>query len=306
MGVSISEQNYKNYGKCVFLENGSVKLGVTVDVGPRVIYFSLNGRENVMFEDVERRFSEDVGEYGKWISYGGHRLWCAPEFVPETYSPDSAPVNYDFDGKKLLVSPPVTPFGKKFEIEIVMDDEKPVVSLTHRITNVSDHAAEYAAWSITSMTTGGVCYVPVSTKKTGFLPNRVMSMWDYTDIFDSRLTLSNTVVQIAQDESKENAFKLGFNVEDGFILHAVKDQVFAKCVSEYEFVKYPDYSCNVEVYTNSKFLECEVIGEMKEFAPGEAAEISERWCIFDDEKGGSHDADQLISDMKKKITDLLQ
>ena len=51
MSVKISEKEYKSYGKCVFIENDSCALAVTVEFGPRVIYFALNGRENVMLED---------------------------------------------------------------------------------------------------------------------------------------------------------------------------------------------------------------------------------------------------------------
>ena len=42
-----------------------------------------------MLEDLDRKFTLDTGDYGTWYNCGGHRLWVAPEFVPETYSPDN-------------------------------------------------------------------------------------------------------------------------------------------------------------------------------------------------------------------------
>lgn len=304
MGVKIVEKEYKNFGKCIFLENGTITLGATVEFGPRIIYFSLDGKPNIMFEDTERRFTEKAGEYGVWAAYGGHRLWCAPEINPETYFPDNAGVEYAFDGKTLTLRPPATSFGKKFEMDIEMDDSKPLVKLRHRIVNISDTEAEYAAWSITSLT-GGVCTVPLSRKKTGYLPNRVMSLWDYSDIHDSRFTLDNTAAVIRQDPGMQNPFKAGFNVEDGFMACAVEGQLFAKCFSEYENVVYPDYSCNAEVYTNSMFLECELVGEMKRFAPGSAAEISEQWCIFEHKDGSLSEPEKLLDAFDKKIKEML-
>ena len=35
MGVTISKRQYKNFGECIFLDNGTVTLGATLDVGPR-------------------------------------------------------------------------------------------------------------------------------------------------------------------------------------------------------------------------------------------------------------------------------
>ena len=32
-------ENYKNYGKCAVLERGGVKVMVTLDIGPRIIWF---------------------------------------------------------------------------------------------------------------------------------------------------------------------------------------------------------------------------------------------------------------------------
>lgn len=305
MGISIIEKEYKNFGKCIFLENDTITLGAAVEFGPRIIYFSLKGMPNIMFEDNERRFTEKAGDHGVWVAYGGHRLWCAPEINPETYYPDNEKVEYDFDGKKLTLCPPPTSFGKKFEMSIEMDSSKPVVSFTHRIVNISGAEAEFAPWSITSLTDGGCCIVPLSRKKTGYLPNRVMSLWDYSDIHDSRLKLDNSMALIKQDALRSEAFKAGFNVDDGFIAYAVNGQLFAKCFSEYENVVYPDFSCNAEVYTNAMFLECEMLGEMKKYAPGSVAEISEQWCIFEHNDDSLSEPEKYMAEIENKIKEIL-
>lgn len=45
---------YKNFGNCFTISNGLCELYVTTDVGPRIIKFNPIGKENIMFEDVER------------------------------------------------------------------------------------------------------------------------------------------------------------------------------------------------------------------------------------------------------------
>lgn len=281
MSITSEKKTYKNFGECIFLDNGAVTLGVTVETGPRIIYFSLNGKENVLFEDTGRRFTEPAGEYGTWVAYGGHRLWLAPEVNPETYYPDNNKVSYEISGNTITLMPPATPFGKEFIMMIEMDQLAPVVKITHKIRNLSEEKAEFAPWTVTGLAQGGVCVVPVSTKKKGYLPNRVMSLWDYADINDSRMKITNTEVRIRQDSHVKNALKVGFNLEDGYAVYAVNGQIFAKCIPPYEDVCYPDYSCNFEVYTNSLFLECELLGEKREFSQNEEAVISENWCLFD-------------------------
>ena len=44
---------YKNFGKCMEISNGTVKALVTVDIGPRVIYYGVKGM-NIMHEDIDR------------------------------------------------------------------------------------------------------------------------------------------------------------------------------------------------------------------------------------------------------------
>ncbi len=295
MSVKMTEVEYKTFGKCVFLDNGEASLGVTVDVGPRIISYSLKGRENVMLEDVDKVFAEPVrdGNGDKWYTYGGHRLWLSPEVNPETYAPDNSPVKYAFDGKTLTLEPPATKFGKQFGIEITLAETGTAVDIKHTIKNVSSETAEYAAWSITAMAPGGVCKVPMCTRKSGYLPNRVISMWEYVDVYDPRFKLTNEYARIRQDSFVKKAFKVGFNVEDNFAAYAVNKQIFVKTFGDYEDVKYPDYSCNVEVYTNPLFLECEFLGEKKAFAPGETACITERWYLLDNEKEDEPELDKI-------------
>ena len=118
MEVKCYEMKYKNYGNCICLENGTIKLIATIDVGPRIVFFGFCDGQNVLFEDTERNFYEINKGYGVWYAYGGHRIWCAPETVPETYLPDNTKVSVEYDGNTLTLTPAKTAFGKQFSLTV--------------------------------------------------------------------------------------------------------------------------------------------------------------------------------------------
>lgn len=293
MSVKITEKEYKSFGKCVFMENDVCTVAVTVEFGPRVIYFSMKDKQNVMLEDEQGLFTLDVDGYGTWRNRGGHRLWVAPELVPETYNPDNDPVEYKVNGSEVSFKPPVTPFKKQLETIVKLDENKAAVQVTQRITNLDDKEADFALWSITGLTAGGTAVIPMCTRKAGYLPNRVMSLWDYSDVYDPRFKLTNEYARIRQDKFIPKAFKAGFNVEDGFAAYAVNEQIFVKCFGEYQFVEYPDYSCNFEMYTNQQFLECEILGEKRKYQPGETTEMTETWYLLDNTGDIEPDLDKI-------------
>lgn len=84
--IKIEERQYKNYGKCLFICNGTVEIAVTLDIGPRIIRFAFLDGENEFFE--EENFDKQqptegawtkFGDEGVWHMYGGHRFWISPE-----------------------------------------------------------------------------------------------------------------------------------------------------------------------------------------------------------------------------------
>ena len=80
MAISVKEIDYKEYGKCVEISNGTVDVVVTVDVGPRIIRFGFIGGENELCEAPgasQPLIGGPVG--GVWKIKGGHRLWHSPE-----------------------------------------------------------------------------------------------------------------------------------------------------------------------------------------------------------------------------------
>lgn len=276
MSVKCYDTEYKNYGKCLCLDNGKIKLIATIDVGPRIVFFGFSDGDNVLFEDVDRNFYEINNGYGVWYAYGGHRLWCAPEVMPETYLPDNSKVEAIFDKGTLTLTPAKTEFDKQFELVIKMDDENSV-TIENKITNCSDKPSKFAPWSITGLATGGTEIIPLCREDKGFLPNRTMALWSYSNIKDERFILTDKYALLRQDPREKKAFKAGFNVTGKQIVYVNGRKIFRLSFDDYKLTDYPDFCCNFETYTNDLFLECEILGELRDYQPGETASVKEKW-----------------------------
>ena len=296
MSVRCYETDYKNYGKCLCLDNGNIKLIATIDVGPRIVFFGFCGGENVLFEDIDRNFYEINNGYGVWYAYGGHRIWVAPEVMPETYMPDNACVESTFDNGTLTLTPAETKFGKQLRLRITMDDSC-TVKIENSITNCSDKPAEFAPWSVTGLAAGGTEIIPLCRDDNGFLPNRTMALWSYSDIKDERFTLADKYALLRQDPSVKRAFKAGFNVTGRQIIYVNGRRIFRMCFDDYKKTDYPDFCCNFETYTNNLFLECELLGELRSYQPGETAYVNETWELSSTE----WNSDKVISEFISKI-----
>lgn len=286
MSIRCTNLTYGNFGNCVCIENGTIKLIATIDVGPRIVFFGFCDGPNMLFEDTDRNFVEMNRGYGVWYAYGGHRIWCAPEQMPETYLPDNSPVSVTFENDVLTLTPPKTIFGKQYSLVCKMSENNSVV-IENCIRNVSDKPMTFAPWSVTGLAPGGTECIPLCTDNNGFLPNRTMCLWSYSDIKDKRFTLSDGYALLSQNPQAEKAFKVGFNVTDGYILYINKGQNLKISFDGYKKVNYPDFCCNFETYTNRLFLECEILGELKSYEPGETALITEKWELrnWDDNSG---------------------
>lgn len=282
--VTMTEITYKNYGKCIRLSNETAEIIVTVDVGPRIISYRLNGKENILLEDTDREFqdgSEELRSFfggdSTWYIYGGHRLWSSPESYPHSYVPDNSPVDYSFDGKMLTLIPPATRTGQQHNLHIILDETGSKVILDHTIRNVSGSIVTLAPWALTVCSAGGVEIFPQNSADNGLLSNRRNVLWSYSDINDDRFFLGNRYGTLLQVMGAQTKFKIGMNNEDGWAAYVNKGQIFLKHFDMNTKGNYPDYGCNFETFTNGIFLECESLGELTTLENGDCCMLSETW-----------------------------
>jgi len=273
--------NYGGWANCVRLTNGKVELIATTDVGPRIIRYGFVGGQNLLKE-----FADQMGKTGgsEWRSFGGHRLWHAPEASPRTYAPDNAPVKYSWDGKTLKLTQPVeATTGIAKEIEITLDPSDNHVALIHRLTNKNQWDVELAPWSLTVMAAGGRAIFPQEPFRPHpeyLLPVRPMVLWGYTDMKDPRWTWGTRYIQLRQDSHATTKQKIGLMNTLGWAAYHLNGDLFLKRFRYDAKASYPDFGCNNESYTDPDMLEIETLGPLAKLASGRFVEHTEHWFLY--------------------------
>ena len=246
-----------------------------------------------MFNDLEREMSVDVssvfGEGETWHIYGGHRLWLSPEDMPKTYYPDNGPVEAKTDGNKILFVPgPQKINGLQHSMEIAMCENEPCAKLTHKIQNIGEREITGAIWAMSVMAPGGTVICPQPDEDTGLLGNRLVALWPYTKLTDSRANFFDRYITLKQDKNITDKFKFGINNTKGWLAYQNRGQILKKTYEpNHPEGNYPDGGMSTEVFTNHLFSEAETLSELKTLKCGEFVEHAETWRLID----ASADAD---------------
>ena len=270
---------YKHFGECLFVEGESWKLGITLSMGPRILYFAQTGRENVFYEQPEE--TDYLCSSEGWRVYGGTRLWLAPEGAHALYAPETAPVFYEWRGETLIVTQAEdASLHVVKQMEIAPTEEKNSVNIRYRITNTGGETLVGAPWAVSAMRAGGVLTAPFAgaAGEPVAKPERFLSLWNSTSLGDDRLRFTKTGVEIAQKKS-DDYFKIGLFCAAGTAQYALEDQTFTKTFPVAMGAAYPDGGVNLEVFACRQMLEFETLAPLGVILPGETAEHAERWTL---------------------------
>lgn len=277
----IREVPYLDLTGCFEIANSDARLIVSTGFGPRVLFYGLDGGENVFGWHPEAAVETQLGT---WKPYGGHRLWAAPENMPLSYAPDNSPVEVDVhDELSLTVTAdihPATQLQKRMSLSLASSGAG--VTVDHRIKNCGDTAVEIAAWALTIMRSGGVALVPNEPLGQyggdNLLPVRSMALWPYTDFTDPRWKFEKDSIRLRCDESFGHPQKFGVLNKQGWAAYEMDGLTFTKRF-EYVDAAYPDMNSNTEIYTAGGFMEVETLSPMRNLEPGENVEHQERWDL---------------------------
>jgi hypothetical protein len=267
---------YGGWAQCARISSGGLEALVTLEVGPRVIRFGQIGGPNELVE-----YSRHAGLTGgdQYRSYGGHRLWVAPEVPEVTYEPDNQPVLVTEADGWLTVEKPLGP--TRIGRAISMRFEGEVLALAHRVTNHSDQPIVCAPWCLTVMAAGGECVFPMPPSKPhaeALLPAAPLVLWHYTDMTDSRWTWGRRLIRLRQTDSPTPQ-KVGAWLSQGWAAYLNHGNVFLKTFDVGYPGSLPDFGCNFETFTRHDMLEVESLGSLAALPPGESAVHNERWSL---------------------------
>ena len=292
--IKFTEVQDVNFGRCMKMENSFVELLVTLDFGPRVIYYALCGHENTLYQDpTHRALGQPIDVYEGDICrlYGGHRLWISPEVLPRCYHPDNLPVECIEIPNGLEFIAPIEKFNQiQKSMAITLRKNSGEIEIIHKVINRGLWEIELAPWAITQLAPGGVAAIPIIGSNTGLLPNRRMTFWDYSNLGDERLTLGCEYAIICQSPEVKQAFKFGLYNHSGFGVYFNKGQAFYKHFDAIDG-QYPDFGCNFELYVNGNFLENESLGRLATIGHGEYVTHKETWQLLPESEMPKTEAD---------------
>lgn len=278
--MKIERINFTGWVDCVQLTHQDLTLIVTTSVGPRIIYCALKDKGNLFYVNADQAGTSGGDE---WKTYGGHRLWCAPEDLTFTYSPDNAPVQVIESGHGVRFSAPVEQSGVFKTIEISPVPGQNRVRLEHYVHNMGRQTCQLAPWSLTVMRQGGVAVVPHNLGRPfQLLPTHNFSLWGYTEMNDPRWLWGKRYILLHQDPAAAAPQKVGLQNPYGWAGYAVNNQFFVKHFAWDPTAIYPDLNCNFETYTNADILELESLAPLHELRPGTEVTHFEEWAVFDD------------------------
>ncbi|GIV04865.1 MAG: hypothetical protein KatS3mg016_0440 [Fimbriimonadales bacterium] len=269
---------YHGWQECLCVSDGNWELIATTQVGSRLLRFGFAGEGNQFWLN-----PDDRGKTGGdvWRIYGGHRLWHAPEHPVRTYAPDNDPIEWDWDGQRLLLRQPVEArTGIQKEVEIRPAEH--AVEIVHRLVNRNLWTVRLAAWALSVMAPGGVALIPQEPYQPhpdALLPVRVIALWAYTDMSDPRLCWGKRLIQVRQSPTVSHPLKIGMSNTLGWIAYWHGETLFVKRYRHARSAVYPDGGCNTEIFTNAAMLELETLSPLTELPPGEALEHTEWWSL---------------------------
>lgn len=300
--ISKRYKKYKNFGKCLEISNGTVKALVTVDVGPRIIFYGFKGF-NFMFEDTERQIFQE-GEFfdrnyrpgEKWFIYGGHRLWKSPEDWA-SYTPDNYPVKVvRLENGAEFYSRTNEVTGLIAGMKVLMDEDGSL-EITHSFKNVGEEPVRLSLWALSVLRPGGTEVIPMNCEDTGFLPNKNLVIWPYNDLKDKRFSLRERFSLLKQSKKADRPFKIGMNNLHGWAAYFAGGNLFVKKFPVEEGV-YQDMHCNFETYTSNLMLESESLSAERTVLPGERTEYVENMYVFKDVQTDLSDESAIAATMK--------
>jgi hypothetical protein len=271
---------FGGWDRCARFTLGKLELIVTMDVGPRVIRFGVEGGANALKE-----YPDQMGKSGgeKYCSYGGHRLWIGPEDPARTMQPDNDAVEHVTGGEWEVFRSKQDKFHMQKEIAVAIDKKRKAIKLRHRIHNRGAYDVRLAPWTITVMAEGGECFFPLAPFQPHpqkLLPARPLVLWSYTNLSDPRYTLGPGVIRLRHDKNGDNQ-KVGMPVEQGYAAYANHGNVFLKRFGYDEHAEYPDMGCNFETFTRHDMLEVESLGALQTVKAGSYAEHFETWYLIE-------------------------
>jgi len=263
------------------IENRFLAVDYLTKAGPRLVRLLVAGSEQNLLAELPEMTTPTP--YGDYHILGGHRLWHAPEGMPRSYLPDNDGVQVENlpDGSVRLTQPVEPGSGMLKAMQLTLAPDAPVLTIQHRLTNAGLWPVECAPWAITQLKLGGLAIIPqqIGVPAAQLLPDRRMTIWNYTRLQDPRLHLGDDFI-LLEAASRLPPCKIGVPNPQGWLAYLIGEVLFVKRFNPQSDLPHPDSGCNTEVYCNDQFIELETLGALLVMQPGQTVTHTETWQIY--------------------------
>lgn len=267
---------FARFKNCIALSHLETSLIVTTDVGPRILYYGRDNSENHLFVKAEHQGIIGNG----YRSYGGHRMWLAPEDPERTYQPDSTAVEVEVLESIIHLKSPVDTFGIQKCLSIQQHPDGFLIH--HQYHNRGLDEATFAPWAVTVMKAGGTLSIPlhpIRPQSENLLPVTPLILWGYTDLSDERYQFAGSVLRLRQLPETQPT-KIGARIQPGIAAYTNFGETFVKQWTTPQGGPLTDLGCNFEAYTRHDMLEVESLGVYQHVAPNSKSTVhTELWSI---------------------------
>lgn len=258
-----------------------VRMIVLSSVGPRIAWFGLRDRDNLLYWDA-------AGEHrrGDWRLYGGHRLWITRPLADESeeiYDPDNAPCRLEqIDGGVRVTSPPGRLALEK-TLAITARDGR--WTIEHRLRNTGELLWSGGAWALTCTSPGAstLYRIPLGGGPPGWDATTIVipTRWggSHTSRLDDpqvALTADAMEIRPREDEGKRMLLAPQGRLE----MHDPERGVFCKHAEFDPEASYP-VGTNLAVYVGPRrfMVELETMSPLRTLAPGSTLAHVETWTL---------------------------
>jgi hypothetical protein len=262
------------------LQNRFLSVDYLAQAGPRLVRLLVAGSEQNLLAELPDMTTPT--SYGDYHILGGHRLWHAPENMPRTYLPDNEGLQVENLPGSVRLTQPVEPgSGMRKSMQLNLAPDAPVLTIQHSLTNAGLWPVECAPWAITQLRLGGLAIIPqqVGVPAAQLLPDRRMTIWNYTRLQDPRLHLGDDFI-LLEAASRLPPCKIGVSNPQGWLAYLLGEVLFVKRFDPQPQLPHPDSGCDTEVYCNDQFIELETLGVLQVMQPGQTVTHTETWQVY--------------------------
>ena len=254
--MNVKFVKWKNWD-AVQCSAGKADLIIGISAGPRILSFTYDSGENILYEDYT---GFNVGE---WRIYGGHRFTIAPE-NDDSYYPDNDQCEVIIGDTALHISAKQRLNGLLLSL-VISELPEGCFTIDHVLLNNGSTSWQGALWAITCVPRSDVLIASCQAKKIHFWPGTDASKWKQVD--------GNVYVENGNFRGKAGWYNAApdfkaINQQGEFQVSSADTAVPERCV---------DNGCNAEMFVCGDWAELETLSENFLVEPGGSVSHKQQW-----------------------------